>query len=149
MSLPSAPAVVPATTAGARTKGEHMKALTVRQPWAGLIARGIKDIENRTWAPTLALGDRFAVHAGRRDDALRVEEYGQVVNGDLDHPLCHAHGIVVCTVQLVAVTRTSRSPWAIDGHWHWVLDDPYEVHDARAPYHVHLRGHTGLWELPE
>lgn len=28
----------------------EMKALTVRQPWASLIVRGGKDIENRNWA---------------------------------------------------------------------------------------------------
>lgn len=27
-----------------------MKALSIKQPWASLIAHGIKDIENRTWA---------------------------------------------------------------------------------------------------
>ena len=27
-----------------------MKAVTVKQPWAGLIMSGMKDIENRTWA---------------------------------------------------------------------------------------------------
>ena len=26
-----------------------MKAITIKQPWASLIVRGIKDIENRTW----------------------------------------------------------------------------------------------------
>ena len=26
-----------------------MKTLTIKQPWATLIAMGIKDIENRTW----------------------------------------------------------------------------------------------------
>lgn len=28
---------------------EKMKAITIKQPWASLIAHGIKDIENRTW----------------------------------------------------------------------------------------------------
>ena len=27
-----------------------MKAISIKQPWASLIAHGIKDIENRTWA---------------------------------------------------------------------------------------------------
>lgn len=27
-----------------------MKALSIKQPWASIIAHGIKDIENRTWA---------------------------------------------------------------------------------------------------
>ena len=26
-----------------------MKALSIKQPWASLIAKGIKDVENRTW----------------------------------------------------------------------------------------------------
>lgn len=122
-----------------------MRALTVRQPWAGLIARGVKDVENRTWQPTIDIGTRFAVHAGRRDDASRIAEHGS--NVDLEHPLCRVHGIIVCTVELVDVTRTSRSRWAQRGHWHWVLDDPYEVHDAEAPYLVRHRGRPGLWAL--
>ena len=28
-----------------------MKTLSVRQPWASLLVSGLKDIENRTWAP--------------------------------------------------------------------------------------------------
>lgn len=28
-----------------------MKALTIRQPWATLIVKGIKKIENRSWRP--------------------------------------------------------------------------------------------------
>ena len=34
-----------------------MKALSIKQPWASLIAHGIKDIENRTWK-TNFLGTR-------------------------------------------------------------------------------------------
>jgi hypothetical protein len=124
-----------------------MKALTVRQPWAGLIARGVKDVENRTWIPSIDIGTRFAVHAGRRDEQARIDRHGRGV--DLEHPVCRAQGIVVCTVELVDVTRTSRSRWAVDGHWHWVLSDPYEVHDATAPYLVHRRGQRGLWEIDD
>jgi len=29
-----------------------MKALSIKQPWASLIAHGIKNIENRTWKST-------------------------------------------------------------------------------------------------
>jgi hypothetical protein len=114
-----------------------MKALTVRQPWAGLIARGIKDVENRTWIPNLNLGDRFAVHAGRWDDI-------EPTDVDLDHPICRAHGLIVCTVRLVDVRRDAQSRWARAGAWHWVLDQPYMVNDAR-----HMRGWRGLWELHE
>ena len=44
-----------------------MKALTLHQPWASLIAYGVKAIETRSWAPPKALlGERIAIHAGRR-----------------------------------------------------------------------------------
>ena len=30
-------------------KIENLKAFTIKQPWASLIIKDIKDIENRTW----------------------------------------------------------------------------------------------------
>ena len=39
-----------------------MKALTVRQPWASLIAVGAKRVETRSW-PTAYRGPR-AIHVG-------------------------------------------------------------------------------------
>lgn len=45
-------------------------ALTVWQPFAGLLVAGIKPVENRTWAPggRIRPGDRFMIHAGSRYD---------------------------------------------------------------------------------
>lgn len=41
-----------------------MKAISIKQPWASLIAHGIKDIENRTWAcPKKYIGQRVLIHA--------------------------------------------------------------------------------------
>ena len=39
--------------------------LTIRQPWASLIAHGPKRTENRTWLPDLEPGEFLAIHAGR------------------------------------------------------------------------------------
>lgn len=38
-----------------------MKTLSVRQPWASLLVSGLKDIENRTWAPNFK--GRIMIHA--------------------------------------------------------------------------------------
>ncbi|EGQ13669.1 ASCH domain-containing protein [Prevotella pallens] len=38
-----------------------MKTLSVRQPWASLLVSGLKDIENRTWAPNYK--GRILIHA--------------------------------------------------------------------------------------
>jgi hypothetical protein len=38
-----------------------MKTLSVRQPWASLLVSGLKDIENRMWAPNFK--GRILIHA--------------------------------------------------------------------------------------
>lgn len=42
-----------------------MKVLSVQQPWASLIAAGIKDVENRTWKPKVNPG-RILIHASKK-----------------------------------------------------------------------------------
>lgn len=45
-----------------------MRALTLWQPWAWLVGRGHKLVENRPWKPSptmLRPGERFAIHAGK------------------------------------------------------------------------------------
>lgn len=47
------------------------RALTIHQPWATLIARGIKRVENRDWTPSpadLTPGDYLLLHAGKTFD---------------------------------------------------------------------------------
>lgn len=36
-----------------------MRALTIHQPWAGLIVAGVKDVENRTWSPPSTIPQWF------------------------------------------------------------------------------------------
>ena len=55
-----------------------MKAVTVRQPFAWAIAAGFKDVENRSWAPRIELGEIVAIHAAvtapDADDVRRVQK---------------------------------------------------------------------------
>ena len=48
-----------------------MKALSIRQPWAWLIANGFKDIENRSWKTNLR--GEFLIHAGKAFDSAGYE----------------------------------------------------------------------------
>ncbi|MCY4560236.1 MAG: ASCH domain-containing protein [Chloroflexi bacterium] len=44
-----------------------MYAITLHQPWASLIALGLKTVETRSWpAPARLVGQTVAVHAGKR-----------------------------------------------------------------------------------
>ena len=63
-----------------------MKALTIKQPWASLIAHGVKDIENRTWKTKYR--GKILIHAAAtwdirsksRDanDLLTTEQYNNI-----------------------------------------------------------------------
>ena len=49
----------------------NARALTIHQPWASLVAQGIKRVENRTWSPPpeeLGPGDYLLLHAGKTFD---------------------------------------------------------------------------------
>lgn len=50
----------------------HKQALSIRQPWAWLIANGYKDIENRSWNTTYR--GEFFIHASK---AMTRKEYRQ------------------------------------------------------------------------
>ena len=51
---------------------KKMKAISIKQPWASLIAHGIKDIENRTWkCPQKYIGQKILIHASK----VRTKDY--------------------------------------------------------------------------
>jgi activating signal cointegrator 1 len=116
-----------------------MKALTVCQPYAELIARGEKRIENRTW-PTSYRGPLF-IHAGKSKAWLDQERRFPGM----------AFGALVATAQLVACLRLDGA-WPIkwrhlqddehaNGPWCWILDDVQRI----EPFE--MRGAQGLWEV--
>mgnify|MGYP000940126643 CR=1 FL=1 len=86
-----------------------MKALSLWQPWASLVAIGVKPHETRSWAPPLALiGKRFAIHAAKKsiDEATAgltdgvMEAMVRALIAAGEDPMNLPHGKVVCTVVL-------------------------------------------------
>ena len=50
-----------------RRQEPKLKALTLWQPWASLVAIGVKTIETRSWrAPANLIGERIAIHAAAK-----------------------------------------------------------------------------------
>ncbi len=78
-----------------------MKALTIRQPWASLIAAGVKTIETRSWS-TKYRGP-LAIHAGKHP--VQTNTVGYRWEGN--YPL----GAVVATCTLAAVVPADRIEW--------------------------------------
>ncbi|MFG2076959.1 ASCH domain-containing protein [Nonomuraea maritima] len=96
--------------------------ITIQQPWAALIVAGIKDIENRTW--TTAYQGPLLIQAGIKIDRRglrRLDELGL----ELDAPL--HRGVILGSVHLGEITRSSASPWARPYAQHWKLSDPQPV----------------------
>ena len=114
-----------------------MRALTVKQPWASLIAAGAKKIENRSWRPPASLvGQRIAIHAGAGWDRVG-ERHTDMRRDELPR------GRVICTAVIDRVIETSDDPfWR--GPLGWVLRDVRRVTGAPK-----MAGRLGLWPLPE
>ncbi len=116
-----------------------MKALTICQPYAEMIARGEKVIENRTW-PTPYRGP-LVIHAGKSRDWLDGDD-------DRQYPGM-VFGAVVATANLAdcvlvgKLTSPLREHVHANGPWCWVLEDIRRVEPVRAG------GAQGLWEFPD
>lgn len=137
-----------------------MKALTICQPYAELIARGEKRVENRTW-PTRYRGPLY-IHAGKSRQWLDLElEHGE----EIDRPSgifvsMLDFGAIVATAQLIDCLHVNpilcgahdeQYPWLrahkhVNGPWCWVLDRV-----QRLPQPIPYRGAQGLFDvtLPE
>lgn len=128
-----------------------MKALTLHQPWASLIAVGAKTTETRTWAaPRFLWGDVLAIHTGEKEDrGLREHDLGVVhFLGTEALP----KGAIVAIARLKNCIPTEKSrPGTLDdyfgdyswGRWAWLLVD---VQPLAEP--VPMTGHQRLWTIP-
>lgn len=132
-----------------------MKAISLWQPWASLIACGVKVHETRHWhAPGWLIGQRIAIHAAKKLIADPGEDLAELLSDEfgghwvMDLP----RGAIVATATLAnccptmeRLCLTSRED-AICGDWHpgrfaWHLTEIRKV-DPPQPY----RGAQGIWE---
>jgi len=133
-----------------------MRALTLIQPWSFAVAHLGKPIENRTWAPPdWLLGQRIAIHAGKKVDEDAIRQLRRV-GFNCPGPTGLVAGRIESTAILVGWCWPGRgvmlaegyedpnatsSPWW-GGPCGWLLDD---VHALHAP--IPCRGAQGLWKV--
>lgn len=130
-----------------------MKALTVRQPHAAAIVRGLKRYETRSW-PTLHRG-ALVIHASGRLDTPACDDLDEIgdwaklgVAGRRELPL----QVVLGVVEVEDCIRTEEVPakervWGnfAPGRWAWVLAHPRPI-AGKPPRAV---GQMGLWNWDE
>lgn len=125
-----------------------MKAITVSQPFASLIACGGKFVENRTW-PTSHRG-QLAIHAGKGTQYLSRAEIADHAQGVI--AVCN---LAACLPLSTILTHAEKTPDAIahgvhtwvqlrdhdhtEGPFCWILTDIRIV----GPYEC--SGKQGLW----
>lgn len=130
-----------------------MKAITILQPWAGLIACETKQIETRSWQ-TRYRGP-IAIHAGKDQDKKndRIRHVEAKIN---DFALCLPQlefGKVIAIASLVDCIKMDapfiRSlsslervlGWYECGRYAWILSDITKIRPIAA------RGYQGLWNF--
>lgn len=122
-----------------------MKAITLSQPWASLVALGVKTIETRSWGTTYR--GPLAIHAGKHceagvagdyyvdDDTPRGCSKQYLLRGPIPWPYRLPLGAIVATCDLVDVVPMSS--YGDPGSSSLVVDAPHEGHLAHQ--------HGGLW----
>lgn len=99
-----------------------MKVLSLWQPYASLIAAGVKPFETRDWAPPWHLiGQRIAVHAAKRRpgslSALALHNLGVAdALGRADWLAGLPYGALVCTAVLRGAYRSASWPQREGAH---------------------------------
>lgn len=117
-----------------------MKALSVRQPWAGLIGAGLKTIETRKWR-THFRGDLLIVSAQKAD---------QFMYDHYKSDLCHKRACTIAIVEVVdcvlmteehekdAMCRT----WPDQTLYAWILEN------VRPTKNIPIVGKLSIFDLP-
>jgi hypothetical protein len=144
-------------------KGYAVKAITLRHPWAWCICCASKRVENRTWSPSMRIGEKFAIHGGRwpigADDCAHgakdqeyVEEIEDAISDLKAEKLLPPGGItlrmlsryagIVAVATFGGAVTASESPWFC-GPFGWVMTDVLVL-----PEPVPCRGAHGLWDVP-
>jgi hypothetical protein len=128
-----------------------VKAISLLQPWASMIALGHKRVETRSWATTYR--GPLAIHAsrGQRDG----REFHQAER-DAGKPLTPLpYGAIVAVVRLAGIARTEQIRGQLDakelelgdytpGRFGWILEDITPL-----PTPIPCAGALSLWEVPE
>ncbi|MCE9567430.1 MAG: ASCH domain-containing protein [Planctomycetes bacterium] len=87
-----------------------MKALSIRQPWAWLIANGYKPYENRSW--NTKFRGEFLIHASQQFDRAGYDWVRQAFPDlPLPKPQDFPRGGIVGKGVLADVVTASSSPW--------------------------------------
>lgn len=134
-----------------------MKTLSIRQPWASLIAHGIKDIENRSWKTNYrgaiyihaSSPKKFKVDMNDECAKAAIPIFETAIKGTMPF------GAIIGEVEIIGCMVNHPSIWAekADDYnpqiheytprvWNWVLANPV-LYDEPI---LNVKGKLSFWE---
>lgn len=127
-------------------KHRPKKALTIRQPWAWLICKGYKDIENRDWFTKFR--GRIYVHAGQSRMTMTDNNVDYILkrlseNQASEFESAYANmtfGAIIGEVDIADCVTESHSPW-FSGKYGYKLANPV-LYDNPIP----CKGKLGIFK---
>jgi hypothetical protein len=127
-----------------------MKALSIKNPWATLIAHGIKDIENRTWRTKFK--GRIYIHVSSPKKFHVELTDPQMIQALPLIPLFTdgkvSFGAIIGEVDIIDCVQNHQSIWAEKAAhgekpiWNWVLENAV-LYDHQIE---NVKGALSLWE---
>lgn len=119
-----------------------MKALSLWQPWASLIADGRKKIETRHWV--LNYRGPLVIHAALKLDKESCCKFGY-------SPLTIPRGAVVCIVEVTNCVRFPHEFAPPDAYGNFEAGRYGFLFTLRERFDppIRAKGHQGLWEWNE
>ncbi|MFD6149422.1 hypothetical protein [Streptomyces sp. NPDC060243] len=124
-----------------------MRALTIRQPWAGAITHLDKRVENRSWKlPAKHHGARILIHAAATTYAALGRIHILNLTGDEpENQWPDDRGAIIAAATLTGCHWSSDDgtccgPWGFENAYHWTLTDVIAL-----PEPVPAKGALGFW----
>jgi hypothetical protein len=125
----------------------HMKAISIRAPWAWAILHAGKDVENRTWNTNMR--GIVAVHASQTMSRTYYEEALEEILSKKPRAKVPSYdtmvrGAIIGVVEVVDCKESTKSKWHVPGHKGFVLTNPRSL---KSP--IACKGWLNFWEVPE
>jgi hypothetical protein len=126
------------------------KVLTVKNPWATFIVKGIKDVENRLWKTSYR--GKLLIHSSMKSETSVIfskeiiRELGKYPCGSYLSDGDYINGCIIGSVDLTDCVVGYPSIWAEKSDeitiYNWVLENPAEFEKP-----IPCKGKLGLWTL--
>jgi len=125
-----------------------MKVLTIKEPFATLISKGIKKIETRSWKTKYR--GKLYIHAGLSKDYRKIDEINKIIK-DLNFN----YGKIICEVELVdciymteefieKLKKNNKIEYLVGhyevGRYAWILDN-VKLLDKK----IDAKGKLSIW----